>query len=78
VFNLRFVQDIQGNHCLYGISRKGNLLLARTYQKDLELDVMCLDAMLRHIVLQCARVIGTFGAFLEDCPNNIGIDLWIL
>jgi hypothetical protein len=48
---------------MYSVSRKGYLLFARTYQKDLEPDGMFLDAMLRHIVLQCARVIGTFEAF---------------
>jgi hypothetical protein len=32
------------------------------YKKDFEPDGMCLDAIMRHIVLQCARVIGTFGA----------------
>jgi hypothetical protein len=54
--NLHFLQDIQGNQV--------NLpSFARAYQKDLEPDGMCLDAMLRHIVLQFARVIGTFGAF---------------
>jgi hypothetical protein len=54
---------------LYSVLRKGNLSFARTYQKDLEPDGMCLDAMLRHIVLQFARVIGKFGAFSGRLPK---------
>jgi hypothetical protein len=61
--------------CLYRVSRKGNLLFARTYQKDLEPDGMCLDvAPYCSPVCSCDRLIHSM-LFLEDCPNNIGINM---
>jgi hypothetical protein len=36
---------------------------------DNEYGDMCLDVMLRHIVLQFARVTGTFGAFTGRLPK---------